>query len=1005
MNFSPIRLFCTAVLIITIVIPITLVGSDAKQPLTLPDIMKFKEIQSTVIADNGTWVAYSVQPGRGNGAVLVVNPVTGKSFRIADGSNPIITGDGKWAAAAVLPDFTLTAEDLKDKKAKKNPKNQLALLNTGDGKVITINDVKTYAFSKNSLWLSYRLYAADKKEKENVGEKEEKREEKEEKSAPVAKPEPTNSDDKADEQLKSAPLILYRLDSGTTVTIPDVTGIAFDPSSRFIAYVVKTNAAPAKTEADKSTGDKSTAVMPTPVKKENGVYVRDLQKETAPELAVHTEAKGRYSHLTWSKKNSRLAFIFLKDSSTTTSAQMITAAKTENAAAAGKLWDDKGEFYISSLITWDGLKNKRRDAVNRKRTPAGLLLPADNYLEWTDNGQRLFFGFKPVPEYIRTHPRKKDPESKKAEDRLYDIDGLLQKRGVDVWHWQDPLINPHQKKEWEALKKRVYKAVYHYDEDRFVPLADAKMERVDINGDSMFVLGSAYTPYYPDRTWDGNYRDVYYVNLKTGNRNRILTRHQYDAVISPLGGYVVYYKEKHWHLYNAGDGSRVNLTAATATPFFNEDHDYPADVPGYRVAGWSEKDLSLLIYDKYDVWEFFPASGTYHCLTDGQGRKNRLSFRVVSTDPEQTFFTKNQRLLLAAYSHKEKFTAFYNCRLGKPGVKRLLEMKDRSLSFITKAKHADSLIFTRENFQEFPDLWYATGNLSNVRKISDVNPQIKTFLWGSAQLITWLNNDGKETQGVAILPENYDPGKRYPVLVYYYRFFSQQLHHFNQVTINHRPCFPYYTGNGYVVFLPDITFEIGRPGSSAVKSLVPGVQKLIQMGIADPKAVGLHGHSWSGYQTAYVITQTRLFAAAIAGAPVSNMTSAYNGIRWGSGMARQFQYEKSQSRIGTGLVQAPHLYIENSPVFFADRIDTPLLIEFGDKDEAVPWYQGIELYLTMRRLNKNCIFLQYNDEPHHLKKYPNKLDYTIKMKQFLDHYLKGAAAPKWMTEGVPFEKK
>ena len=266
----------------------------------------------------------------------------------------------------------------------------------------------------------------------------------------------------------------------------------------------------------------------------------------------------------------------------------------------------------------------------------------------------------------------------------------------------------------------------------------------------------------------------------------------------------------------------------------------------------------------------------------------------------------------------------------------------------------------------------------------------------------WSSADGVPLQGILIKPGNYDPDKRYPVLVYYYRFFSQRLHRFNQPVVNHRPSFPVYASNGYAVFLPDIRFTIGRPGPSATKCLVPGVQKLIDMGVADPKAVGLHGHSWSGYQTAFVITETDIFAAAVAGAPVSNMTSAYSGIRWGTGLARQFQYEKSQSRLGGSLWETPELYIENSPVFFADRINTPLLIQFGDEDGAVPWYQGIELDLACRRLEKNCIFLQYRGEPHHLKKYANKLDYSIKMKEFFDHWLKGVPAPAWMTAGVRY---
>jgi len=291
------------------------------------------------------------------------------------------------------------------------------------------------------------------------------------------------------------------------------------------------------------------------------------------------------------------------------------------------------------------------------------------------------------------------------------------------------------------------------------------------------------------------------------------------------------------------------------------------------------------------------------------------------------------------------------------------------------------------------------------RRISEANPQVKDFAWGTSELVEWQSQDGLPLQGVLIKPGNYEPGRRYPVLIYFYERMSERLHQFNEVVVNHRPCFPFYAGNGYAVFLPDIVYETGRPGLSAVKCLIPGVQKIIDLGVADPKAIALHGHSWGGYETAFVVTQTNLFRAAIAGAAVGNMTSAYSGIRWESGLARQFQYEKDQSRIGRSLWESRDLFIENSSVFYADRIQTPLLLMAGDQDGAVPWEQGIELYLAMRRLGKDCVFLQYRGEPHHPQKFANKLDYSIRMKQYLDHYLKGEPAPDWISRGVSYKGK
>ena len=165
------------------------------------------------------------------------------------------------------------------------------------------------------------------------------------------------------------------------------------------------------------------------------------------------------------------------------------------------------------------------------------------------------------------------------------------------------------------------------------------------------------------------------------------------------------------------------------------------------------------------------------------------------------------------------------------------------------------------------------------------------------------------------------------------------------------------------------------------------------------------GQSWGGYQVAYLITQTNMYAAAWAGAPVVNMTSAYGGIRWESGMSRQFQYERTQSRIGGTLWEKPDLYIRNSPLFHLPKVQTPVVIMANDADGAVPWYQGIEMFTDLRRLGKPVWLLQYNGEAHNLVKRENRKDISIRELQFFDHYLKGAPAPVWLEKGVPAVEK
>jgi dipeptidyl aminopeptidase/acylaminoacyl peptidase len=510
-------------------------------------------------------------------------------------------------------------------------------------------------------------------------------------------------------------------------------------------------------------------------------------------------------------------------------------------------------------------------------------------------------------------------------------------------------------------------------------------------------------PYRRASTWSGFRYDAVLVDLRDGTRRLAAEALQESVALSPGGRYVAWFEDGHWRLFDVERGTRRVLTEGLGVVFANEDHDRPSAPGSYGIAGWLEGDRALLVYDRFDVWQIPTEAGRVPVrLTDG--RPGRWMLRVVRTDPERESFRDGEALLLHAYNDATKAEGFRRAHVGRTGTERLLDA-DRKYTFVAKADSADALLFTRQDYTEYPDLWLAGADLREPVRLTELDAQREGIAWGSAELVEWLSSDGRPLQGVLIRPGDYEPGKRYPVIVYFYELSSQRLHEFNEPVVNHRPSFPLYASNGYVIFLPDVRFEVGRPGLSAVKSLVPGVQKLIDMGIADPARIALHGHSWSGYQTAFVVTQTDIFRTAVAGAPVANMTSAYGGIRWGIGIARQHQYETGQSRLSGSLWEARDDYIDNSPLFFADRVRTPLLIIHGDDDDAVPWYQSIELYLALRRLDKPVVFLQYRDELHAPRKYANKLDWAMKMKEWFDHYLKDTPAPAWIAEGVPYPGK
>ncbi|UCE21570.1 MAG: hypothetical protein JSV46_04965, partial [Candidatus Aminicenantes bacterium] len=591
-----------------------------------------------------------------------------------------------------------------EKETKKKPQQGMALVETSAGKTIHFEKVEKFAFSDDSHWLAYQHF----KEEEKPKAKEKAPEEEKEKKPPEKKP--------AQKKRKSgSTLVLRHLESGKETQIPYVLSFAFDSSSRFLAHVV----------AD-------------PEGKDNGLYTVDLKKDTLPQSAIVKSADGVFVYLVWTKKRSTLAYL----------------------SKPGEIKDKDTKGF--SLWIWDGETGKSAQAVAAEDAPQGWFIPERNRVSWSRDGKRLFFGFKPEEFYEEEEEEKAEEEE---EIDLFDVEKILEKREVDVWHWNDPLIIPNQKIMWPRVKDQTYTAVYHLESKRMVPLTDKDMPRIQVSEHSDFALGVSDVPYRKEQTWYGRLNDIYLVSIRDGSRKKVASRLENRYSLSPGGRYVLYYKDKHWHLYDENTGSTRNLTAELNVPFFDEDHDYPSKVPGYGYAGWLKDDKAVLIYDKYDIWQFSTKTGQASNITAGTGRENDYTFRVLRLDPEKDFFDDKETLLLSAYHNFQKSFGFYECRTGSSGVNKLLEEKKR-FRFLGKSKNADALMYTRESYQEYPDIWVSDRKFQLTKKITDANPQISEFAWGSAELVEWNSIDGIPLQGVLIKPGNYEPGKKYPVVVY-----------------------------------------------------------------------------------------------------------------------------------------------------------------------------------------------------------------------------------------------
>lgn len=636
-------------------------------------------------------------------------------------------------------------------------------------------------------------------------------------------------------------------------------------------------------------------------------------------------------------------------------------------------------------------------------------LSNDSLIAFGDSSTTKSFGFKGINDKVQPAFFDYLPYMKfTLSDRIvYQKDTLLdsEKVRLDLWSPSDLTLQPQQLleiKDGDRSGNIVAMNLRDFTVSTWCP--DSLRGAFNVHRQSHFTLVFDDRPYAIQAQWKNpSLSDVYRLDLFTGERLLLKKALAYDGYLSNDGNSFTYFdpsKKNHYLLVIDQNMKEQCMSCSVKEPWEEDLNGQPMD-PGPAASYGFNKEGSRYYYGSRDnIYEFDLSTRQNLCLTCNNEKNN--DWEWVKWNPDSTNVSWNNGYFQSRNRATKRTT------LWKASLSFLLEMVDRGdfkvLSF-TKAKDTAIYVLRRMRVDQFPDIEVG-GNVSAFKRISWANPQQSEYLWPTAELIRWKSYQGVELEGIVYKPENYDPAKKYPLLVYYYELNGDNLHNYRSPaptasTINPTE----YASAGYLVFIPDIRYKPGYPAKGAYDCIMSGTDYLLKHYSIDSTRMGLQGQSWGGYQTAQLITMTNRYKAAMAGAPVSNMFSAYGGIRWGSGLNRQFQYESTQSRIGATIWERPDLYIENSPLFHLPKVNTPLLVMANDKDGAVPWYQGIELYTGLRRLGKPCWMLNYNDDDHNLTKLPNKMDLSIRMRQFFDFYLNNGLEPQWIKEGIDAREK
>ena len=614
-------------------------------------------------------------------------------------------------------------------------------------------------------------------------------------------------------------------------------------------------------------------------------------------------------------------------------------------------------------------------------------------------------------------------------ERLSEIDKTEKVHNglVTIWSYKDTILQSSQRLA-ESPKPPSLWAVWNISTSKIVRL-NSSDEEIRPNGD--FENYCLVYKFEDDIIhWDNPFT-LYLVSVKDGQKTKIFNKcilNPYeDFVTSPDESFVVWFDPylRSYCDYEIAKGVTRSLGDPIKANLYNQEEAEKGRLHflSYGLCGWSVKENSVFIYDQYDIWKVYllgnkpPVS-----VTNGYGRQHNVVFGIPINHYEGYLalenFDDNKSILLSLFNPTTKENAlletdtkfqkkidvmFDSCSywVARTGFRGFIQTP--SGWSITQARDAKVFIVRKETSSKYPNL-QITNDFNHYRQISFLAPESE-YNWMRTKLITWIRPDSSVAQGILYLPEDFDSTRRYPVIFECYEKMSDALHIYESPEFCvGRINIPYYVSNDYLVFEPDINWKGHHMGVGVVNTLVSVAKYLSRYSWIDSNKFGLQGHSFGGWVADYAVTHTHVFAAVCAAAGVSDDISGYGELTTtGQSFQRCFEIDQGGFYgIGVTPWTATGTYIENSPIFGIEEVTTPLLIMHGESDAAVPFAQGLEMYLSMRRAGKKVWLLEYDNQGHNLHSKEAEADYTKRMKQFFDLYLKDMDAPEWMTNAVPY---